>query len=202
MSDYRHIAALQQAGQGSSMAIGEFGGAPVALGGGGVLLATPLYWLYETSLAALNPARAAPTPARLFFKNPANPLSHHRASARTRRRGLRTVRALDAPLRRPEWNISSTLVGAERVPVHISTVMGAAVLPAPAFRARLRASSAPAAAARADRRADVRATIRRCCAAPSRRFCPITTSTSTEWIDARMVPLAEGASISTITSTT
>jgi hypothetical protein len=44
MSDYRHIAALQQAGQGSSMAIGEFGGAPVAPGGGGVLLATPLYW--------------------------------------------------------------------------------------------------------------------------------------------------------------
>ena len=57
------------------MAIGEFGGAPVAPGGGGVLLATPLYWLYETSLAALNPARAWADATRLFFKNPVNPLS-------------------------------------------------------------------------------------------------------------------------------
>ena len=57
------------------MAIGEFGGAPVAPGGGGVLLSTPLYWLYEMSYAALNPARAWADATRLFFKNPVNPLS-------------------------------------------------------------------------------------------------------------------------------
>ena len=49
------------------MAIGEFGGAPVAPGGGGVLLSTPLYWLYEMSYAALNPARAWADATRLFF---------------------------------------------------------------------------------------------------------------------------------------
>ena len=56
---------------------------------------------------------------------------------------------------KPEWNITSTLVGAERVPVHIVVGLGAAVLPAPAFRARVRASAAAAAAAAAHRRADV-----------------------------------------------
>jgi len=120
MSDY-HIAALQQAGQGSSMAIGEFGGAPVAPGGGGVLLATPLYWLYETSLAALNPARAWADATRLFFKNPVNPLSfttYGKSVAAACELFERSTRRYG----RPEWQISSTLVGGERVPIHISTV--------------------------------------------------------------------------------
>src|SRR6478736_4986342 len=120
MSDY-HIAALQQAGQGSSMAIGEFGGAPVAPGGGGVLLATPLYWVYETSLAALNPARAWADATRLFFKNPVNPLSfttYGKSVAAACELFERSTRRYG----RPEWQISSTLVGGERVPIHISTV--------------------------------------------------------------------------------
>ena len=54
------------------MAIGEFGGAPAVPGG--LLLSTPLYWLYETSQAALNPARAVADATRLAFKNPLNPL--------------------------------------------------------------------------------------------------------------------------------
>jgi len=54
MTNHSHIAAMQQAGQGSSMAIGEFGGAPAVPGG--VLASTPLYWLYELTHAALNPA--------------------------------------------------------------------------------------------------------------------------------------------------
>jgi poly(3-hydroxybutyrate) depolymerase len=121
MSDYRHIAALQQAGQGSSMAIGEFGGAPVAPGGGGVLLSTPLYWLYEMSYAALNPARAWADATRLFFKNPVNPLSfttYGKSVAAACELFERSTRRYG----RPEWQISSTLVGGERVPIHISTV--------------------------------------------------------------------------------
>src|SRR6478736_4632518 len=120
MSDY-HIAALQQAGQGSSMAIGEFGGAPVAPGGGGVLLSTPLYWLYEMSHAALNPARAWADATRLLFKNPVNPLSfttYGKSVAAACELFERSTRRYG----RPEWQISSTLVGGERVPIHISTV--------------------------------------------------------------------------------
>jgi poly(3-hydroxybutyrate) depolymerase len=103
------------------MAIGEFGGAPVAPGGGGVLLSTPLYWLYEMSYAALNPARAWADATRLFFKNPVNPLSfttYGKSVAAACELFERSTRRYG----RPEWQISSTLVGGERVPIHISTV--------------------------------------------------------------------------------
>ena len=53
------------------MAIGEFGGAPAVPGG--VLVSTPLYWLYELTHAALNPARAVADATRLAFRNPINP---------------------------------------------------------------------------------------------------------------------------------
>jgi poly(3-hydroxybutyrate) depolymerase len=103
------------------MAIGEFGGAPAAPGGGGVLLSTPLYWLYETSLASLNPARAWADATRLFFKNPINPLSfttYGKSVAAACELFERSTRRYG----RPEWRISSTLVGGERVPVNIATV--------------------------------------------------------------------------------
>src|SRR5690242_2115211 len=121
MSDYRHIAALQRGGQRSSMAIGEFGGAPAVPGDGGILLSTPLYWLYEMSHAALNPSRAWADATRLFFKNPVNPLSfttYGKSVAAACELFERSTRRYG----RPEWQISSTLVGGERVPVHVSTV--------------------------------------------------------------------------------
>ena len=43
---------------------------------GGIVLSTPMYWFYELSQAALNPARAFSDATRLFFKNPINPLAH------------------------------------------------------------------------------------------------------------------------------
>ena len=57
------------------MAIGEFGGAPAATGDSVPMYAGPAYWLYEMSQAALNPSRAFADAARLFYRNPANPLS-------------------------------------------------------------------------------------------------------------------------------
>ena len=57
------------------MAIGEFGGAPAAAGVG-TMYAAAAYWLYEMSQAALNPSRAWADAAKLFFRNPANPLSY------------------------------------------------------------------------------------------------------------------------------
>jgi poly(3-hydroxybutyrate) depolymerase len=103
------------------MAIGEFAGAPAVPGDGGILLSTPLYWLYEMSHAALNPSRAWADATRLFFKNPVNPLSfttYGKSVAAACELFERSTRRYG----RPEWQISSTLVGGERVPVHVSTV--------------------------------------------------------------------------------
>ncbi len=102
------------------MAIGEFGGAP-AVPAGGVLESTPIYWLYEMTHAALNPARAWADAVRLSVRNPINPLYYTTlgksigAAAELFERSTRRYG-------RPEWRISSTLVGGERVPVHITTI--------------------------------------------------------------------------------
>ena len=103
------------------MPIGEFGGAPGAPEGGGVLVSTPLYWFYEMSHAALNPSRAWADLTRLFFKNPANPLSYTtfgKSVAAACELFERSTRRYG----RPEWGISSTVVSGERVPVHLTTI--------------------------------------------------------------------------------
>src|SRR5215469_10085619 len=111
-----------------AMAIGEFGGAPglpgddrLALTGhdGGFALAGPMYWLWELSHAALNPARAVADATRLYYKNPLNPLSattfgkSMAAAAEVFERSTRRYG-------RPEWGITETTVGGEHVPVHIT----------------------------------------------------------------------------------
>ena len=58
------------------MPIGEFDGAATLPGDNGMLLSTPMYWLYEMGQAALDPSRAIADATRLFFKNPANPFAH------------------------------------------------------------------------------------------------------------------------------
>src|SRR5271163_252931 len=119
MTDQSDIAAMQQADRGSTMAIGEFGGAPTMPGG--ALLSTPLYWFYEMSHAALNPSRAVADATRLLFKNPLNPLSfttYGKSVAAACELFERSTRRYG----KPEWRISSTLVGGERVPINITTV--------------------------------------------------------------------------------
>jgi poly(3-hydroxybutyrate) depolymerase len=101
------------------MAIGEFGGVPAVPGG--LLASAPLYWFYEASHAALNPARAMADATRLAFKNPLNPFyftSFGKSIAAAAELFERSTRRYG----RPEWRISSTLVGGERVPVNITSV--------------------------------------------------------------------------------
>lgn len=103
------------------MAIGEFDGAATLPGDSGLLLATPMYWLYEMGLASLNPARALADATRLFYKNPANPLTHTtygKSMAAAAELFERSTRRYG----RPEWMIDDTTVGGERVPVSIRTV--------------------------------------------------------------------------------
>jgi poly(3-hydroxybutyrate) depolymerase len=121
MTSKRHNAAAQQAESGQDrMAIGEFGGAP-ARPEEGLILSGPMYWLYEMSHAALNPARAFADATRLFYRNPANPFSHTsvgKSLAAAAEVFERTTRRYG----RPEWNIETVSAGGERVPVTIRCV--------------------------------------------------------------------------------
>lgn len=170
------------------MAIGEFGGAPAVPGG--VLSSTPLYWLYELTHAALNPARAAADATRLAFRNPINPLyftSFGKAVVAAAELFERSTRRYG----QPEWRISSTLVGGQRVPVRIESVWERPFCRLLHFERVLE---------RPPRRQQPRLLI----VAPlSGHFATLLRGTVeaflpnhdvyiTEWRDARMVPLSEG----------
>src|SRR5262245_9806287 len=189
MTEKRQSSALQR-GPGDSMAIGEFGGAATLSDDSGALLSTPMYWFYEMGHAALNPARAFADATRLFFKNPANPLSHTaygKSMAATMELFERSTRRY----RRPEWGIDSTTVGGEKIPVHIKSVWQAPFCRLLHFE---RAFTRP------PRRPQPRLLI----VAPMsghyptllrgtvETFLPNHDVYITDWADARMVPLIEG----------
>jgi poly(3-hydroxybutyrate) depolymerase len=172
------------------MAIGEFGGAPAAAVEHGPMYAAPAYWLYEMSHAALNPARAFADAGRLFFKNPANPWSHTDLG-KNLAAGFEVFERSTRRYAQPTWDISSTLIGAERVPVHISTVWQRPFCRLLHFE---RSFEHP------PRRPQPRVLI----VAPMsghyptllrgtvEGFLPNHDVYLTEWVDARMVPLADG----------
>jgi len=172
------------------MAIGEFGGAPEAPAEGGFVLSSPMYWLYEMSHAALNPARAFADATRLFYKNPINPLAHTtfgKSVAAAAELFERSTRRYS----QPEWNIPSTMVGGERVPVQITSVWERAFCRLLHFgRAFERAPSRPqpklliVAPMSGHYATLLRGTVE--------AFLPSHDVYITEWQDARTVPLSEG----------
>jgi poly(3-hydroxybutyrate) depolymerase len=103
------------------MAIGVFGGVAAAGGEYGPMYAAPAYWLYEMSQAALNPARAWADAGQLFFKNPTNPITHT-AFGKSMAAACELFERSTRRYGKPEWGINSTLIGAERIPVHTSVV--------------------------------------------------------------------------------
>jgi poly(3-hydroxybutyrate) depolymerase len=173
------------------MAIGEFGGAPALPVDNGLLLSTPLYWFYEMSQAALNPSRAWADATRLFFKNPINPLSFT-TYGKTVAAACELFERSTRRYGKPEWQISSTLVGGERVPVHISTVWERAFCKLVHFE-------------RAFEHRPKRPQPRLLIVAPMsghhatllrgtvEAFLPNHDVYITDWVDARMVPLSEGS---------
>jgi poly(3-hydroxybutyrate) depolymerase len=191
MSEKRQNAAVQQALPGAQhMPIGEFGGAPTPPGGS-LMLSSPMYWFYEVSHAALNPARAYADVARLYFKSPVNPLSFTtfgKSIAAACELFERSTRRYG----RPEWRITSALVGGERVPVEIATVWERPFCRLLHFERRL---------VHPPRRPQPKILI----VAPMsghyptllrgtvEAFLPNHDVYLTEWVDARMVPLADGA---------
>ena len=84
-------------------------------------LSAPMYWFYEMSQAAVIPSRAMADATRLLFKNPVNPWAHT-TFGKSLAAGAELFERSTRRYGRPEWNISSTMVGGERVPVHITPV--------------------------------------------------------------------------------
>jgi poly(3-hydroxybutyrate) depolymerase len=73
------------------------------------------------SHASLHPSRAWADAMRLYFKNPLNPLTHTtfgKSVAAAAELFERSTRRYG----KPEWNINSVMVGGERAPIHIQTV--------------------------------------------------------------------------------
>ncbi len=176
--------------EGLVMAIGEFGGTPAVAGDHGPMYAAPAYWLYEMSHAALNPSRAFAEAARLFFKDPINPLSFT-SFGKTMAASLEMFERSTRRYGKPEWNINSTAVNGEHVPVQISTVWE---------RPLCRLLHFERVFEHQPRRPQPRLLI----VAPMsghyptllrgtvEGFLPNHDVYITEWIDARMVPLAQG----------
>jgi poly(3-hydroxybutyrate) depolymerase len=190
MAKKRQDAAVQQGLPGAQhMPIGEFGGAPTPPGGG-FMLSSPMYWFYEVSHAALNPARAYADAARLYFKSPVNPLSFTtlgKSIAAACELFERSTRRYG----RPEWRIDTALVGGERVAVQIATVWERPFCRLLHFQRSL---------THPPRRPQPKILI----VAPMsghyptllrgtvEAFLPNHDIYLTEWVDARMVPLADG----------
>lgn len=102
------------------MAIGVFGEAP-RLPEGGPAFSTGLYWLYEMGHAALNPARAMADITRLYMKNPLNPLAHT-TLGKSFAAGAELFERSTRRYSKPEWGIDSTVIGGMRVPIRITSV--------------------------------------------------------------------------------
>jgi len=122
MTEKRQSAAVQHGpGKEKATPIGEFDGAARLPGDASALLATPLYWLYEMGHAALDPARAMADASRLFYRNPVNPIAHT-TFGKSIAAGMELFERVTRRYGQPEWQIDSTTVGGEHVPIHINTV--------------------------------------------------------------------------------
>ena len=190
MTEKQHSAAVQHAPGFEQMPIGEFDAAATPPGDTSVLLSSPIYWLYEMTLAALNPSRAVADATRLFFKNPANPLAHT-TYGKSMAAAMELFERSTRHYRRPEWGIDSVVVGAERLPVHITSVWERPFCQLLHFeRAFTRVPRRPqpklliVAPISGHYPTLLRGTVE--------TFLPNHDVYITDWVDARMVPMADG----------
>ena len=172
------------------MAIGEFGGAPALPAEGGPAVSNGMYWLYEMSHAALNPARAVADVSRLVLKNPLNPWAHT-ALGKTMAASAEMFERFTRRYSQPEWHINDTVVGGERVPVHITPVWERPFCRLLHFERVFRAPPRrpqPKLVIVAPMSGHYATLLRGTVEA----FLPNHDVYITEWVDARLVPLSDG----------
>jgi poly(3-hydroxybutyrate) depolymerase len=147
------------------------------------------YFLHEASLALIGPARAATEAARLFFENPANPASWT-PFGRSMSAACDVFERSTRRYEKPEFGLTSTLVGGEQVAVTEEIVWQrpfgrlihfARALPASHPKQPKILMVAPMSGHYATL---VRGTVE--------AFLPRYEVYVTDWSDARMVPLAAG----------
>lgn len=172
------------------MAIGEFSGPARLPGSGSGALSSPLYWMYEMTHAALNPSRALADASRLIFENPLNPAAHT-TMGKSMAAAIELFERSTRRYAKPDWRLTHTSVGGERIPVHVNTVWSRPFCRLLHFE---RAFSQP------PRRPQPRLVV----VAPMsghhatllrgtvEAFLPTHDVYVTDWVDAKLVPLAEG----------
>ncbi len=150
----------------------------------------PLYHLYEYQHAALSPYRAVADATRLFMQNPANPLSHT-WWGKTVAAGCEMFERSTRRYAKPDWRINSTTIGGERVSVHPEVVWTRPFCNLVHFqRGRSTHRKGDPTLLIVAPMSGHYATLLR---GTVEAFLPDHEVYVTDWVDARMVPLSEGA---------
>jgi poly(3-hydroxybutyrate) depolymerase len=150
----------------------------------------PYYQLYELNHAVLGPFRAAADATRLYFQNPLNPLTHTpfgRNVAAAAELFERTTRRYG----KPEFGITETTVGGEHVPVNERVVWQrpfCRLLHFEKLGRRKNGHDEPKLLIVAPMSGHYASLLR----GTVRTMLPDHDVYITDWVDARMVPLAEG----------
>lgn len=148
-----------------------------------------LYYFYESAHAMMAPARAMSDAVRLFYRNPANPITHTPVG-RTMAASAEMFERVTRRYGKPIFDLPSTVVDGREVPVSERVVWRKPfcqlvhfdrVLPASAPRQPKVLIVAPMSGHYATL---LRGTVE--------AFLPAHEVYITDWIDARMVPLADG----------
>src|SRR5215207_1829285 len=149
----------------------------------------PLYHWYEMQHAAVGPFRAAADATRILFQNPVNPLAHT-LWGKSLAAGCEIFERVTRRYGKPNWAIPHTLIDGETVKVHPEVVWELPFCNLTHF-ARLTAEP------RHDPRVLIVAPMSGHYASLLRgtveAFLPAHDVYVTDWIDARMVPVADGA---------
>ncbi|HKA73235.1 MAG TPA: polyhydroxyalkanoate depolymerase [Xanthobacteraceae bacterium] len=150
----------------------------------------PFYYWYEMQHAALGPFRAAADATRLFYQNPINPLAHT-TLGKSIAAGCEMFERATRRYGKPEWNLEPLKINGERVAVHPEIVWQRPFCNLVHFERALPDSYrrhpkllivAPMSGHYATL---LRGTVE--------AFLPNHDVYITDWVDARMVPLALGA---------
>jgi poly(3-hydroxybutyrate) depolymerase len=150
----------------------------------------PFYYWYEMQHAALGPFRAAADATRLFYQNPGNPLAHT-TFGKSMAAGAEMFERVTRRYGKPEWNVQPMIIGGERVAVHPQVVWERPFCKLVHFERALPDSQYPhpkvlmVAPMSGHYATLLRGTVE--------AFLPKHDVYITDWVDARMVPLAEGA---------
>jgi poly(3-hydroxybutyrate) depolymerase len=172
------------------MPIGEFGGAPPLVAEGSPALTTPMYWMYEMGHASLNPARAVTDATKILFQNPLNPLSHTQFGKSI----AAACELFERATRRygkPDWDLDTTEVNGIRTPVEVRAIWEKPFSRLLYFDRKLTRplrSPQPRVLIVAPMSGHYATLLRGTVEA----FLPNHDVYITEWVDARMVPLADG----------